>query len=535
MYKILLADDEILTREAIAENISWEEEGFSLIGAAANGQEAIAMMKKEQPDLLLTDICMPIIDGIALAGYVKEHYPDTRVIVLSGYDEFEYAKQALKHGVSEYLLKPITSLELKEELIKMRQKLDAERSKSEHVTKILKAYEKNIPMMREHFLNRMVEGNNTKIDVKAQTEHLNISLGGNFQSVILISLEDASEFFGEYMQGTEQLVLFAIANISMEITETYRGVFTFQNVNDKCVMILSADSENGLNTLIRELGNEILQSIYQYMKVKVCIIVGKTVSCPEEWYVSYESAKNAKELKFLLDECDYVYSTDFEIQPEKKRIQTESFAERFVLLIKTNQKKEIVETADELFADFRNRICEKRVIAIHLQSIVLTILITLEDNGIEAEEFDKEASFLHSILEYKHLSEMKEHLLKLLYSLADAMADKRECMGKKQAVMALDYIEKNYKDSTMSLNSVCEHLSVSVSYFSTIFKAHTGETFVEKLTKVRIENAKKLMETTALKTYEIAAEVGYYDPHYFSSTFKKLVGKTPTEYVKSVR
>ena len=181
MYKVLFVDDEILIREAVSENTPWSEAGFSLIGTAENGREAIRLMEQECPDVLLTDIRMPIMDGLELAAYVQEHFPDTKVMIISGHDEFEYAKRALKYGVSEYILKPITSQELCEELLKIKGKLDSVNNERENVKKIQRAYHDNLPMLRDLFLNKVIEGNGSRSDLSGQLAHFSIRLYGEYQ------------------------------------------------------------------------------------------------------------------------------------------------------------------------------------------------------------------------------------------------------------------------------------------------------------------------------------------------------------------
>ena len=136
MYKVLLVDDEILIREAIRENIHWKEMGFELIADCENGREAMEVIRNNPPDLVLTDICMPYVDGIELARYIHENCPDTRTVIISGYDEFEYAKQAVRYQVMEYILKPVTPAELTEVLEKARASLDETRAKSETLKKL---------------------------------------------------------------------------------------------------------------------------------------------------------------------------------------------------------------------------------------------------------------------------------------------------------------------------------------------------------------------------------------------------------------
>ncbi|NLC74183.1 MAG: response regulator, partial [Clostridiales bacterium] len=146
MYKVLFVDDEVLTREAIAAKTPWNEAGFTLIGTAENGKDAIEFMERERPDLLITDIYMPVMDGLELSRYVSINYPDMKIMILSGYDEFEYAKQALKCGVCEYMLKPITSAELIETLLKLKSRLDADNSSRDQIEKMRRDYEDNMPI-----------------------------------------------------------------------------------------------------------------------------------------------------------------------------------------------------------------------------------------------------------------------------------------------------------------------------------------------------------------------------------------------------
>ena len=136
MYKVLLVDDEALIREAIGENIPWGELGFELVASCENGREAMEAIRAKKPDLVLTDICMPYVDGIELAKYIYENCPDTRTIIISGYDEFEYAKQAVRYQVMEYILKPITPSELTEVLLKAKGQLEEARSKRKTLKKL---------------------------------------------------------------------------------------------------------------------------------------------------------------------------------------------------------------------------------------------------------------------------------------------------------------------------------------------------------------------------------------------------------------
>ena len=156
MYKVLLVDDETLIREAISENIQWEEIGFSFMGACENGKQAMEAIEKEQPDLLLTDINMPFVDGMELTKFVYENYPDTKVIIISGFDEFEYAKNAVKYQVLEYILKPITPMEFTETLLRVKKMFDERKESQRDMKKIRSAYVSNLPMVQGRYLHNLL-------------------------------------------------------------------------------------------------------------------------------------------------------------------------------------------------------------------------------------------------------------------------------------------------------------------------------------------------------------------------------------------
>lgn len=535
MYKVVLVDDEYLTRDAISKNTPWEEAGFELVGTAENGEAAIDVLEREQPDLVLTDICMPKMDGIALSGYIHEHFPEMKVIIISGYDDFEYAKQALKYEVSDYILKPITSYELVEELEKIGKKISEGRMKKNQVEKIQQEYEKNIPTLRSHFLNRLLEGNYLKNDISAQMEQFQLQSIKEVQAVMIIELEDADGFRAEYPNVSDDLVDFSIANISEEIVHEDESVIFVQNTENQSICIISAENDVLLQEKIEKYGMQIIEMLYKYMKINVCLLVGENVTTPQQWCKSYVSALNARDHKFLLEEHAFVYGKDFSTSGQGEQIQTSQWIDALVLQIKLNQKKELCDTVTEMFKAFRDSGKEKKNILLHVQNVVLSIMINLEDAASESGYDIEEIDFVHRMTEYKHLTDVEKRFMEFVKKLSDEIDGKRESANQKQAVLALDYIDKNYMNVNMSLNMVCAHLCVSTSYFSTIFKNATGETFVEALTRVRMEKAKMLLETSNMKSYEVAFNVGYNDPHYFSSIFKKHMGITPTEYAKRLR
>ena len=194
MYKVLLVDDEALIREAISENTKWEELGYELIGTCKNGREAIAKMEQDPADLLLTDICMPYVDGIELTKYTYEHFRETKVVIISGYDDFEYAQTAVKYQVMDYILKPITATELAETLTTIKEKLDKERFQKSDIQKIKGAYIRNLPILKGRFLNSLLAGNLSAEEVRERLKDYKLNLKGSRFVTALVAGDDLEPF-----------------------------------------------------------------------------------------------------------------------------------------------------------------------------------------------------------------------------------------------------------------------------------------------------------------------------------------------------
>lgn len=538
MYKVILADDEVLTRKAIAENTPWHDAGFELAGTAENGKDAAELADRLLPDLVITDICMPGMDGIALSGYLNQHYPDTKILILSGYDDFAYAKKAIEYGVSEYILKPVTSRELVEELKKIAEKLDRDREKKKYLLRISGAYEKSLPQLKEHFLNRLLGGKTSRQEAEAQLNAFGISQVFPDQSVVLIGRGEKADWEKRDPGISEELMDFIIFNIVQEIMGGEKNVLLFQTTANRCVLIFSADTEAALKEQIFACGTRIFNAIQDHVKISISVLVGKTVHSCYEWHDSYENAKYAEEFRYLLDAQDhFLYGSDFTLAVSRAPgIRTGVWSGKLIQLIRTGTREELENSVRDFFAALHEANCERQTMYLYIQNCVLSVLITLERREIVAEgEFEQVASFINHLSEYRYLSEIEGEFLKFCMEIRSSIDRKRKTASQEIADSAMEYIGKNYADPELTLNGICEYLSLSVSYFSMVFKACKHETFVEALTRIRMEKAKMLLETSALKTYEVAEKTGYLDAHYFGTIFKKQTGMTPMEYARRFR
>lgn len=536
MYKVLLVDDEALIREAISENIKWQEHGFTFLGACENGKEAMEKINQEVPDLLITDICMPYVDGMELTKYVYESYPMTKVIIISGYDEFEYAKKAVKYKVLEYVLKPVTAFELTELLDKTKKDFDLESVKNKNLKKIREAYMSNLPVLKGRFLNSLIQGNILPKDIEKKSEDFGVDLSGKYFATAMIEGDDLEAYVKRHHNINEDLLLFSIYNIVEEIVSKEAQAVTFQGAEDKTIVIFQADQEEGFRSKVFDVCTKIRSSLNQYLKMDTTIGIGKTVPTVSWLNRSLESAKAVLEYRFLLGGNVVLDAKELGQGKSTSGMDMPAWSDKILLSIKAGDTLEIEKVIKSFIQALKTDYVPKNRIIIYIQNIVLSIVNMLEEAGLSNEEFmEGEYTFINRIYMLNHLQDIEGELLCFCKKISSGITSEKDSYSNKQAVMAMNYIDKNYGNPDISLNSVCQHLAMSTSYFSSIFKNHTGETFIEALTRKRIEKAKSLIENTSLKSYEVANEVGFSDPHYFSITFKKHTGYTPTEYAKIKR
>lgn len=530
MYKILLVDDEAVVREGIRDNMDWARMGFELVGVCADGREAMAAVDALRPDVVLTDIYMPFVDGLELTRYIAERYSRTKIVILTGYDEFEYAQQAVKLKASDYLLKPITAGELRQVLDKVKNDLDEEAGRMEDLKNLKMQLKESLPLLKERFLNRLVSGKLREGELARKPAYFNLELKGDCFIVLVVDIDDYGEL-GKYHPGTEdELLLFAVYNISEELTAKDGPGIVFQSRSDRTVIILTGDKPEDLCERALKLSEGIRAAIEKYLRFTVTIGIGIIGNSLSVVHRSYKSAVSALDYRFILGKNRVINISDMEQNPSRGYASKKQWDKTLAYFVKVGSSGEAEETIRDMIAEMKSRVLPVERCYIHIQQVLTAIIQALDELGTEENEVFGNTNPFTEIYNYKTLSEIEIWLKDLCKKVMGHIAGRRSDFSKIQVLQAEEYIKENYGNEDISLNTLCKHLFISTSYFSLIFKQNTGETFVEYLTRVRVEKAKELLKTTSLKTYEISNSVGYSDPHYFSLIFKKATGLTPTDY-----
>ena len=539
MYRILLVDDEILVRDAIRENIDWEAMDCQLVGDCENGRQAMEFITEHPVDIVLTDICMPYMDGMELSKFLHEEYPDIFIVIFSGFGEFEYAQKAIQYGVSEYLLKPVTAMELREVIGRVKEKVDEKRGAREQMDSLLRTsedYRDNALMIRSGAIEGLVSCTRDIQESLHQLERLGIHLDAQSYRVAIIDLDAYSQLFQiEADQRQEsQLMTFVLFNISDEIVSRENAGIAYQEGSSRVCVLFTGEKNKEFESRIQTVCKEIQEKAGEAIGMGVSVGIGGWVRSLAELHFSHEQAQKAIECRYLLGGNLLINMEDEKEQESGLSIQVllEDLAEG----MKTGEWDLVQGNLDQIVQLIQKARVGKTRACGYLQQIIRTIGLCLGSvTGDHKKEIKQRESLQAKIPEQRTFCEAVTLVEEYAKKSFEELQMMNSSSGHRQAALAMDYIKTHYMQPDLNLNQICSYLNISTSYFSTVFKELTGETFIEVLGRLRIEKAMEFLESTTLKNYEIAEKVGFADPHYFGICFKKMTGKTPTEYAREKR
>lgn len=538
MYRILLVDDEILVRDAIRENIDWEGLGCELVGDCQNGQEAAEFVKTHPVDIVLTDICMPYMDGMELSHFLYDNYPDIMIVIFSGFGEFEYAKKAIQYNVSEYLLKPVTAMELTGVINDMKKKVDQrrkERKKLDSLTKASENYRKNARIIRSKTIEALVNCTQDVKESREQLQSMGIMLDAPYYRVAVFDMDLYSELYQVDVEKRQEsaLMAFVLYNVSDEIVSREQAGIAYQEGNNRVCILFTGNRTRDFAARTKEICREIQQNVKDVIGIEVSMGIGSCVKELEDLVLSHNLAAKAIQYRYLLGGNLLL---DMEEQEYDKSISLYEPLAQLTDALKTGKKETMELVMARMEEEIRKALVDKGRACMYLQQIVRAVGTAYDSvTQNSRESMERREKVLQNIVDQKTFQRASGLVKEFAQQVFEELSDMNSSSGQKQALLAMDYIQNNYMDPELSLNSICSYLSISTSHFSTIFKEVTGETFMEVLIRTRMQKARELLENTTLKNYEIAEKVGFSDPHYFGISFKKMTGKTPTEYAREYR
>lgn len=531
MFKLIIVDDEKVVRDGLKRTIQWEEHGFELVGDYKNGLEALDDIDKVKPDLILSDICMPMMDGLELCEQVAAHYPFIKTVILTGHDDFDYAQRALRLKVEDFILKPITSHETRQMLDKIKRTMDEEQQLREDFNLLYNQLNQSLPLLRERFLERMVVTGISQREMAERLAYFKLPPLGPCFLTLIFDIDDFGERASESSEPDTELLRFAVFNILEEIVRRESG-FIFRTREERMVVVISGErNEDALYGEGFRIVEEARQYIEKFLKFTVTVGIGRVYDSPDMLPRSYQSALSALDYRLLLGKNRIISISDVEGHNANILTYSADWDRQLASLVKIGSKQEAKSLIEQIIADLKRSRLSIDSCYLQIVKVVVSLLNTIQELGVGEGIFGADQRIvLTDVYKYKTLDEIRDWLQSIVQAAMTAVSDNRRQVTDTQMIQAVDYIHRHYSNEKLSLQDMCRHVLMSTSYFSLVFKQFTGETFVEFLTRVRMEHAKALLQHSTLKLYEIASKVGYADPNYFSLLFKKVAGITPREY-----
>lgn len=530
LYRIMLVDDEEEVRKAIIRKMDWEQLGFIMVGDAENGEDALEKIEQMEPDVVMTDIRMPYMDGLTLTARIREKYPSIKILIFSGYDDFEYAKEAIKLNAAEYILKPVNGEELAAILKRIRISLDEEIEQRRNISTLRENYLSSLPILRELFLNDLVRRTTDVDSVVSKLQEYGIDiLNARKWLAAVIHVEQMEKTGNQVLSQHQELIPISVRGIVEDYLRSFCRFAIFNSADG--ITVIAAVDEKNTETGLSNLLNDICKESRRMLEVSITIGVGQSCDTLQEIGRSYKTAVDALGYRAIVGGGKTIYINDMEpVSRGKLQLDDKSEAE-FTAAIKFGPRELIDEVVRNLSARMEDAKVHARQHQVYMLSIVNCMIRLMQQYDLNmADMFDSENQYTDIMDGIYRREEFADRIIPIAYRMNEALNRERDNTTKKVIRKAKEYIREHYSNQELSVEMICRHLHMSPAYFSTVFKKETGQTYINYLTEVRLEKAVKLLNETDDKTYMIAQKVGYQEQNYFSYVFKKRYGVSPTKY-----
>ena len=530
LYRIMLVDDEEEVRKAMIRQMDWEQLGFTMVGDAENGEEALEKLEQLEPDVVMTDIRMPYMDGLALTAKIREKYPFIKILIFSGYDDFEYAQQAIKLNVTEYILKPVNSQELAEILRRTRMSLDEEIEQRRNISTLRESYLGSLPILRELFLNDLVSRTRDVDSIVPKLREYGIDiLDARKWLAAVIHVEQLERTENQELSKHQELIPISVWRLVEDHLKTYCRSAIFNSMDG--ITVIAAVDEGNTQTGLLNLLNDICKESRRMLGVVITIGAGRSCDTLQEISCSYQTAVDALGYRAIVGNGQVIYINDVEpVNRGKLQLDAEG-EEQLTAAIKFGPREQIERVIRELTARMEDAKVHARQHQVYMLSIVNCMTRLMEQYDLDmGQMFDSENRYTDIMKGIYRREEFAGEILPIACRMNEALNQERDNTTKRVILEAKGYIWEHYSEPDLSVEMLCRHLHMSPAYFSTVFKKETGQSYVNYLTEVRLKKAVELLKNTDDKTYMIAQKVGYQEQNYFSYVFKKRFGVSPTKY-----
>lgn len=527
LYKVFICEDESIVREGLRDMIPWEKYGFEFVGEAPDGEMALPMIRKLKPDVLITDITMPFMDGLSLSKTVTKELPNIKIVVISGYSDFEYARKAIEIGVEQYLLKPVTRTDMINALEGVRKKITEENEQKDYVELYEQEFKKFERLSHRVFFEKLVEGSLSVQEIYEEADKLHLNLAADAYNIVIFSIRDLDQstysdnasgvtesLLNQFLQYPDYIIfrcnLFSYAVLIKGDDDSVK------RMEDKLVKMIQTNCEENHSTLDWH------------------VAVGVATNRLSGLSSCYQDANRAFAYRHIFP-SQHIFTSEQikseQLVPNESEINQIDAGKFDPMIIRYFVQTGTINEVDAFAEDYLKSV-EASVNSILfryylLVSIRVNVELALKEANVNSDLITSSLPTFDTNIAADEVKGYLKEALSIAIKMRDAEAQKR---GNDIINNAVDYINEHYADEDISLDSVAEEINISANYLSAVFSNKVGLSFVEYITKKRMAKAKILLRNTSKKSGEIANEIGYKDPRYFSFVFKKNQGCTPSQY-----
>lgn len=521
-YKILIADDEYWTREKIRTMIQWEQYGLKFMEPAVDGEDVLKKIEADKPDILITDINMPFINGVELLSMIREKYPEIITFVISGYNDFDYVKETFLSGSINYLVKPVTKIDLVNALSKALE-LISERQKRQM---------KASSLMQDREFSLLVEREETPF---TQTVNINSNIDFTGFSLALIKIHNMKELAKEYQNDMNQLS-YAVKKEIRNIVST-EGMIVFNHIYRSNEFIIVTDLENDE---LKKISEKLLVYLPPVVHSVISICVSEHIYTLDSIHMAYIQSVALLMTRTYTDKNELLFSGRNTELPGSSKINSrirEVHEKQLKSLIQSGNKPAIKSM---VFDSVGLRDCQNQSWSyLEVKQTVKKILNIFMDytavsrNPKDVVDMEQMADAADKMIETLNSASMCDILEDIIDSAASGSRESAPDSIRSLVKQAVHFIDEHYFEE-VSLSSLSRQFNVESSYFSKMFRQETGENPMVYITRLRMEKAMEYMKNKEMNLTEIAFMVGYDDYTYFSRVFRKVEGKSPRDYRNSL-
>jgi len=527
LLSVLILDDEYLVRELLKRSVEWEAVGMKVVAESSSAMEALEIIDELHPQVVFADICMPVMDGLEFSRRVLTKNRQTKIIILTGHDEFDYARECVKLGVSDFLLKPVDRDEIHKVLISARDSILQERNRTEEYEKLKDQIKRSFSCLKERLLNDLLISPMENGEIEEKLAFYGISLEGrHFQVAVLSPSPHTQGIKGESEEERLILRMRCLSRIEeYYLNEEELSAFYGPRGN---IVLLNSAPELDLSDHCEVIRNNLTDLLHCSLATGIGGIKEGLTGIS----LSYDEANRALEYTAIEGRNAVVLFSDINLSSRGKEIHLDRLLRDFSFALGAGLKEKCHDICRSVLdvQDKDPKLLSIRSAASSLISVVLNKIV--EGNIATERVFTEGDQPYQCIFQIKTFPEMNRYLRELIDRAVDAINSQQNKRVSKLVSEVGTYLKENYHKADLSQTEVARLFHVNSSYLSRKFKQETGESFVDYLAHIRIEQAVNLFKTTDKRNYEVADEVGIADPHYFSIFFKRHIGMSISDYRK---